>query len=59
LAKYSKEMLVDFYRTMVRVRDFEEAAADCFMKGMLAGNIHLSIGQEALCFRCYACHGTS
>jgi len=47
LAKYSKEMLVDFYRTMVRVRDFEEAAADCFMKGMLAGNIHLSIGQEA------------
>ena len=33
---------------MVRIRDFEETAADCFMKGMLAGNIHLSIGQEAV-----------
>ena len=35
------------YRTMVRVRAFEEHAAECFTKGMLAGNIHLSIGQEA------------
>ncbi|MCH3914411.1 MAG: thiamine pyrophosphate-dependent dehydrogenase E1 component subunit alpha [Acidaminococcaceae bacterium] len=33
---------------MVRIRAFEELAADCFMKGMLAGNIHLSIGQEAV-----------
>ncbi|MDD5922168.1 MAG: thiamine pyrophosphate-dependent enzyme [Eubacteriales bacterium] len=32
---------------MVRIRAFEQHAADCFMKGMLAGNIHLSIGQEA------------
>ncbi len=46
--KYSKEKLLGFYRTMVRIRDFEETAADCFMKGMLAGNIHLSIGQEAV-----------
>ena len=44
---YSKEQALDFYRTMVRIRSFEEHAADCFMKGMLAGNIHLSIGQEA------------
>ena len=42
----SKEMLMGFYRTMVRIRSFEEHAADCFTKGMLAGNIHLSIGQE-------------
>ncbi len=42
----SKEMLLDFYRTMVRIRSFEEHAAECFTKGMLAGNIHLSIGQE-------------
>ncbi len=41
-------MLLGFYRTMVRVRDFEETAADCFTKGMLAGNIHLSIGEEAV-----------
>ena len=45
--KYSKELLLDFYRTMVRIREFEEHAAECFTKGMLAGNIHLSIGQEA------------
>ena len=32
---------------MVRIRTFEEKAAECFTKGMLAGNIHLSIGQEA------------
>ena len=38
---------MDLYRTMVRVRAFEEHAAECFTKGMLAGNIHLSIGQEA------------
>ena len=40
-------MLLGFYRTMVRIRAFEEHAAECFTKGMLAGNIHLSIGQEA------------
>ena len=43
--KYSKEQLTDFYRTMVRIRTFEEKAAECFTKGMLAGNIHLRIGQ--------------
>ena len=45
--KYSKEFMLDIYRTMVRIREFEEHAAECFTKGMLAGNIHLSIGQEA------------
>lgn len=45
--KYTKEQLMEFYRTMVRIRTFEEKAAECFTKGMLAGNIHLSIGQEA------------
>lgn len=45
--KYSKEQMLGFYRTMCRVREFEEHAAECFTKGMLAGNIHLSIGQEA------------
>ena len=44
---YSKELLLGFYTTMVRIREFEEHAAECFTKGMLAGNIHLSIGQEA------------
>lgn len=45
--KCSVEMLLGFYRTSVRIRAFEEHAAECFTKGMLAGNIHLSIGQES------------
>ncbi|MEG1988804.1 MAG: thiamine pyrophosphate-dependent dehydrogenase E1 component subunit alpha, partial [Oscillibacter sp.] len=34
------------YEQMVRIRDFETKAADCFTKSELAGNIHLSMGQE-------------
>ncbi len=44
--KYSKEFLLKLFENMVRIRKFEEKAAECFTKGMLAGNIHLCIGQE-------------
>ena len=44
---YPLEMLLGMYEEMVRIRRFEEKAADCFTRGMLAGNIHLCIGQEA------------
>ncbi len=44
---YPKEFLRSLYETMVRIRKFETKAAECFTKGMLAGNIHLCIGQEA------------
>ena len=47
MATYDKDFLLSLYRNMVRIRAFEEHAAECFTKGMLAGNIHLSIGQEA------------
>lgn len=47
MSTYSKDMLLELYRRMLRVRRFEETAANCFTKGMLAGNIHLCIGQEA------------
>ena len=47
MATYEKDFLLGLYGGMVRVRRFEEKAADCFTKGMLAGNIHLCIGQEA------------
>ncbi len=47
MATYEKDFLLRLYGGMVRVRRFEEKAADCFTKGMLAGNIHLCIGQEA------------
>ena len=46
-APYDKAFLLKLYNDMLRVRYFEERAADCFTKGMLAGNIHLCIGQEA------------
>lgn len=45
--KYEKSFLVELYRRMLRIRRFEEQAKECFTKGMLAGNIHLAIGQEA------------
>jgi len=46
--KYDNETLKAFYQTMARIREFESRAADCFTKGMLAGNIHLCLGQEAV-----------
>ncbi len=44
--KYPKEFLMRMLEMMLRIRKFEEKAAECFAKGMLAGNIHLCIGQE-------------
>ncbi len=46
--EYSRDFMEKLYSTMVLIRRFEEKAADCFTKGMLAGNIHLCIGQEAV-----------
>lgn len=47
LLPYPKELLLAMYEDMVRIRQFEMTASECFTKGMLAGNIHLCIGQEA------------
>jgi len=44
----SKERLVDFYSTMVTIRNFEDAAIDYFQKGIVLGNMHASNGQEAV-----------
>jgi len=53
--KYSEEFLLKTYKEMIRVRKFEETAAECFMNGMLAGNIHLGMGEEAIMVgACYA-----
>ena len=43
-----KPLLLDLYRKMVTVRNFEETAADLFMKGQLPGFLHLYIGEEAV-----------
>lgn len=39
---------VDAYRTMVRIRTFEEKLDELFRKGALPGFVHLYIGEEAV-----------
>lgn len=46
--EYSKEMLFGMYERMLRIRKFELRLTEYFTKGMLYGNIHSSIGQEAV-----------
>ena len=36
-----------FYREMLRIRIFDQKAADLFSQGQMAGNIHTCVGQEA------------
>ena len=46
--EYSKEMFLGIYEKMLRIRKFELRLTEYFTKGMLYGNIHTSIGQEAV-----------
>ena len=56
--KYSKEMLLGMYEMMLKIKGFESKAAECFTKGMMHGNIHLCLGQEAVpTGACYALYG--
>ena len=43
----SHEMLLEMYRRMVRIREFELAAMDVFKRGQVKGTVHPYIGQEA------------
>jgi pyruvate dehydrogenase E1 component alpha subunit len=45
--KCDAQWYLEAYTRMVRIRDFETKAADCFTKSELAGNIHLYMGEEA------------
>ena len=47
LAALDDETLVDSLRKMHLIRKFEESAEDCYMRGLIHGTMHLSIGQEA------------
>jgi TPP-dependent pyruvate/acetoin dehydrogenase alpha subunit len=40
--------LLDLYRTMCRIRAFEEAAERAYESGLMLGALHVSIGQEAV-----------
>ena len=41
------EALLEMYRRMVRIRQFEQLAVDLFKRGQVKGSIHAYIGQEA------------
>lgn len=57
--KYSRQMLQDLHTTMYKIRSFESKAAESFAKGLVSGNIHLAIGQEAAdTGACYALEPT-
>ncbi len=43
-----REKHAEFYRTMVRIRQFEEKAIDVFHRGKIPGFIHSYIGEEAI-----------
>jgi acetoin:2,6-dichlorophenolindophenol oxidoreductase subunit alpha len=44
---YSKDQLLDFYRQMVKVREFELRAINERRAGLIPGFIHSCVGQEA------------
>ena len=44
----TKELLVEMFRTMVRVRRFEDKTKELYLKGLIRGTIHVSQGQEAV-----------
>ena len=47
LSRFSHDALKDALRKMYLIRKFEEGAEDCYMRGLIHGTMHLSIGQEA------------
>lgn len=44
----SNEKLLEFYKTMVLIRKFEEKANECYERGLIRGSIHTCIGQEGI-----------
>lgn len=46
--EYPKDFLLNLYKTMVRIRNFEITAERLFLEGELPGFIHLYIGEEAI-----------
>jgi pyruvate dehydrogenase E1 component alpha subunit len=44
----TKEQLLDFYKTMLTIRKFEDKAAELFAAGRLPGFVHLYSGEEAV-----------
>lgn len=47
LSTYDVDFLSDLYHRMVLIRQFELKVNELFLKGLMPGTIHLSLGQEA------------
>jgi TPP-dependent pyruvate/acetoin dehydrogenase alpha subunit len=47
LSNYDADLLSKMYRQMVLIRRFEEKVNELFLRGIMPGTIHLSLGQEA------------
>jgi TPP-dependent pyruvate/acetoin dehydrogenase alpha subunit len=47
MEELDKELLLDLYHTMVRIRLFEEQVRDLALKSEIPGFVHVSIGEEA------------
>jgi len=49
MAKGGNQLLLELYRTMRRIRTFEERVNELFIRGQSAGSmLHMSIGEEAV-----------
>jgi TPP-dependent pyruvate/acetoin dehydrogenase alpha subunit len=46
--EYDREFLIGLYRTMLKIRLFEERVAAIFSAGRIHGAVHLYIGEEAV-----------
>ena len=44
----SNEVLVNMYRDMIRIRQFESTVGEVFAEGEIPGFVHLGIGQEGV-----------
>ena len=49
---YPKDFLLELYRRMVRIRQFEERVKFLFLEGVMPGTIHQCQGQEASAVVC-------
>lgn len=47
ISNYTPDQLREALRKMILIRKFEEEAEQCYMRGLIHGTMHLSIGQEA------------
>ncbi len=46
IQSYTPDQLKDALGKMLLIRKFEEGAEDCYIRGLIHGTMHLSIGQE-------------